>query len=235
MWFFFFFFFSSPLLTRCLLCFNQRTLTSFIFLETLVLTAFNFSVFTSAFPFYLPTFPSLIVMMEGRSELSHLPSPSPVLFFFYQEVRLLNSMVLIDVASFEEGCFAGKLCLKNWELPAAAQLASPARQPAPARGSGSSAHSAPVSSGGALFPLLCSRLRTQVPCAVGGCGAGAEVSTDFELPDVVICSLLVRGWICQCLPLSKVFVAVLISVANRSVRGYLCIICAYKTTVKISQ
>lgn len=68
-------------------------------------------------------------MMEGRTELSRLPSPTPgCFFFFYQEVRLLNSMVLIDVASFEEGCFAGKLCLKNWELPAAAQLAG---QPQP--------------------------------------------------------------------------------------------------------
>ena len=67
-------------------------------------------------------------MMEGRTELSHLPSPYPGFFWYYQEVRLLNSVVLIDDASFGEVCFAVKLCLKNWELPAAAQLSG---QPQP--------------------------------------------------------------------------------------------------------
>lgn len=205
-----FLFFSFPLLTHCPL-FWSKSFTSLIWLETLVLAALNFAVLPLLFPFIFSLFPPLLSWWMG--DLNSLTFPLLILGFFgvikLDHWTLWFSLMLL---------FEGELLCRE-VLPE--EPGSPCSIPAPQS---------------VVQPVLYLSLLLCSPSSVAGCvprnlvlcvAAEQGWKSAQTLHYLMLLSAAFGRW--ENLPASRVFVAVLMSVPNRSVHRDLCIM-----TVKIS-
>lgn len=200
------FFFFSPLCSPLAVCLIKELHLFFLKLSQLLTSVFFFFLFSSYSPFVV------IMKEERRTELSHLLSPDPAYFWCFPEIRLLNSVVSLMLPIFGEHCFAveqrviwtqscpaGPSQVGNWVVELLLPLSPLA---------------------GLCSALLCSRLWTQVPCAVRSWRAVEEGSTELPHRVPLPAAFLIRGWIWQA-PATIQRVSVALPVFEKQACGWL--------------